>query len=106
MMRCVAAGSLDKQHAIGLLAAARFPQDASSKRCSSPQGQETTMDHASGSIAQTISVRPAPKPAAPRTRLLLEGPIVTTLLRLAAPNVVVNVVLIAVTATVDAHFIG
>jgi putative MATE family efflux protein len=28
------------------------------------------------------------------------------LLRLAAPNVVVNVVLIAVTATVDAHFIG
>jgi putative MATE family efflux protein len=41
-----------------------------------------------------------------RTRLLLEGPIVSTLLRLAAPNVVVNVVLIAVTATVDAHFIG
>src|SRR5262249_37183764 len=29
-----------------------------------------------------------------------------TLLRLAAPNVVVNVVLIAVTATVDAHFVG
>jgi len=64
------------------------------------------MDNASGSIAQTIAVTPAPKPAAPRTRLLLEGPIVTTLLRLAAPNVVVNVVLIAVTATVDAHFIG
>ena len=46
------------------------------------------------------------KPAAARTRLLLEGPIVATLLRLAAPNVVVNVVLIAVTATVDAHFVG
>ena len=46
------------------------------------------------------------KPAAVRTRLLLEGPIVATLLRLAAPNVVVNVVLIAVTATVDAHFVG
>jgi len=30
-------------------------------------------------------------------RLLLEGPIVSTLLRLAVPNVVVNVVLIAVT---------
>ena len=29
-----------------------------------------------------------------------------TLLRLAAPNVVVNVVLIAVSATVDAHFVG
>jgi Na+-driven multidrug efflux pump len=41
-----------------------------------------------------------------RTRLLLEGPIASTLLRLAAPNVVVNVVLIAVTATVDAHFVG
>lgn len=43
---------------------------------------------------------------AARTRLLLEGPIVSTLLRLAAPNVVVNVVLIAVTASVDAHFVG
>jgi putative MATE family efflux protein len=48
----------------------------------------------------------AAQPAAARTRLLLEGPIVATLLRLAAPNVVVNVVLIAVTATVDAHFVG
>ena len=58
----------------------------------------------------TIIERPAPPPsqraAVPRTRLLLEGPIVSTLLRLAAPNVVVNVVLIAVTATVDAHFVG
>jgi len=106
MMRCVAAGRFDKQHAIGLPAAARFSQDASSKRCSGPQGQEAIMDNASGSIAQTIAVTPAPKPAASRARLLLEGPIVTTLLRLAAPNVVVNVVLIAVTATVDAHFIG
>ena len=35
-------------------------------------------------------------PAA-RTRLMLEGPIVPTLLRLAVPNLVVNVVLIAVT---------
>ena len=41
-----------------------------------------------------------------RTRLLLEGPIVSTLLRLAAPNLVVNVVLIAVTTSVDAHFVG
>ena len=45
-------------------------------------------------------------PASARTRVLLEGPITSTLLRLAAPNVVVNVVLIAVTATVDAHFVG
>src|SRR5215468_10541140 len=55
-------------------------------------------------LAPTIAT-PAPAAAA-RTRLLLEGPIVSTLLRLAAPNVVVNVVLIAVTATVDAHFVG
>ena len=51
------------------------------------------------------TVKPA-SPAAARTRLLLEGPIVPTLLRLAAPNLVVNVVLIAVTTSVDAHFVG
>src|SRR5262245_66623072 len=55
----------------------------------------------------SVSTGSAVKAAAgARTRLLLEGPIVKTLLRLAAPNVIVNVVLIAVTATVDAHFIG
>lgn len=48
----------------------------------------------------------AQKPGAARTRLLLEGPIVSTLLRLAAPNLVVNVVLIAVTTSVDAYFVG
>ena len=61
------------------------------------------------SLTNTIPVATTPsaaKPAAARTRLLLEGPIVATLLRLATPNVVVNVVLIAVTATVDAHFVG
>lgn len=47
-----------------------------------------------------------PSKAAARTKLLLEGPIVATLLRLAAPNLVVNMVLIAVTATVDAYFIA
>jgi putative MATE family efflux protein len=51
------------------------------------------------------AVKPA-LPAAARTRLMLEGPIVPTLLRLAVPNLVVNVVLIAVTTSVDAHFIG
>ena len=51
------------------------------------------------------TVKPA-SPAAARTRLMLEGPIVATLLRLAVPNLVVNVVLIAVTTSVDAHFIG
>jgi len=47
---------------------------------------------------------PAQKPGAARTRLLLESPIVSTLLRLAAPNLVVNVVLIAVTASVGRTF--
>ena len=50
--------------------------------------------------------QPKPTPAPARTRLLLEGAIVPALLRLAAPNVVVNVVLIAVTVGVDAHFVG
>jgi len=45
-------------------------------------------------------------PAAARTRLLLEGPIVSTLLKLTPANLVVNVVLIAVTASIDAHFVG
>jgi putative MATE family efflux protein len=44
--------------------------------------------------------------AAARTRLLLEGPIVSTALRIAAPNFVVNVILISVTTSVDAHFVG
>jgi putative MATE family efflux protein len=48
----------------------------------------------------------SPRPVAARTKMLLDGPILSTLLRLAAPNVVVNMVLIAVTASVDAHFVG
>src|SRR4051812_8642063 len=50
---------------------------------------------------------PAPSPAAvARTQLLLRGPIVATLLRLSAPNLVVNIVLITVVTSVDAHFVG
>ncbi len=64
------------------------------------------MTNASLATIPTASAPAVAKPSAARTRLLLEGPIITTLLRLAAPNVIVNVVLIAVTATVDAHFIG
>jgi len=51
------------------------------------------------------TAKPA-SPAAARTRLMLEGPIVSTLLRLAVPNLVVNVLLIAVTPSIDAHFVG
>src|SRR5499427_10178608 len=78
-----------------------------SKRCSTPATGGSAMTNAS--LTNTVPAATTPsaaKPAAARTRLLLEGSIVATLLRLAAPNVVVNVVLIAVTATVDAHFVG
>src|SRR5262249_32152590 len=105
-MLCAAAGTWISGARSGSHAAARFPQDAPSKRCSRPlTGGGALMTYGSGSIAQAIP-RTSPAPGASRTRLLLEGPIVSTLLRLAAPNVVVNVVLIAVTATVDAHFVG
>src|SRR5262245_4076344 len=57
-------------------------------------------------LAHAEPAAPTPTRGASRTHLLLQGPIVWTLLRLAAPNVVVNVVLIAVTATVDAYFIA
>jgi MATE family, multidrug efflux pump len=60
-------------------------------------------------VGARSGVTPAPPVnarAAARRRRLLEGPIVSTLLRLAAPNIVVNVVVIAVTASVDAHFVG
>jgi len=64
------------------------------------------MSEAGSSTARTSSEKRAESARASRTRLLLEGPIVPTLLRLATPNVVVNVVLIASTATIDAHFVG
>jgi putative MATE family efflux protein len=51
------------------------------------------------------TAKPAP-PAAERLRPLLVGPIVPTMLRIAAPNVVVNVTVISVTTSVDAHFVG
>lgn len=44
-------------------------------------------------------------PMAARTRLLLEAPIAPTLLRLAAPNVAV-MLLVAATSTFDAYFVG
>ena len=62
---------------------------------------------ASPAAIPTPPTKPSPSPAAAaRTRLLLEGPIVATLLSLAGPNVVVNIVLISVTASIDAHFVG
>jgi putative MATE family efflux protein len=55
-------------------------------------------------VAPTVSASVA-RPVADRTRLLLEGPIARTLLRLAAPNVVVMAVQAAVSAG-EAYFLG
>ncbi|GEP58672.1 MATE family efflux transporter [Reyranella soli] len=52
------------------------------------------------------TVKQAAPAVATRTRLLLKGPVVPTMLRIATPNLAVNVILIAVTASVDAHFVG
>src|SRR5215510_4662837 len=56
------------------------------------------------SSAAGASVPSAP-PLAARTQLLLEAPVASTLLRLAAPNVLV-MVLQAVVTTMDAVFVG
>jgi putative MATE family efflux protein len=58
----------------------------------------------SATVALVVSESVGP-PVADRTRLLLEGPIALTLLRLAAPNVVVMVVQAAVNAG-EAYFLG
>jgi putative MATE family efflux protein len=53
-----------------------------------------------------IATRPAaPRPAAARTKLLLEGPVLSTLLRLAAPNIL-NLLAIAGMITFDGLFLG
>jgi putative MATE family efflux protein len=52
-----------------------------------------------------VSRRGSVSPVAERTRLLLEGPVVPTLLRLAAPNVLV-MLLQATVSTLDGVFVG
>jgi len=49
--------------------------------------------------------KPAPAPAAARTKLMLEGPIFSTLLRLSAPNVL-NLLAFAGMVTFDGFFLG
>ncbi len=58
----------------------------------------------SAAVAPPVGTSVA-RPVADRTRLLLEGPIAPTLLRLAAPNVVVMAVQAAVSAG-EAYFLG
>ncbi len=58
------------------------------------------MSHSAAAVAA-----PGTATLSPRTRLLLEGPVAGTLLRLAAPNVLVMVLQAAV-STLDAVFVG
>src|SRR3954454_2567332 len=61
------------------------------------------------SQSDTISLSPvakaAPRPAAARTKLLLEGPILPTLLRLAAPNIL-NLLAFVGVIVFDGFFLG
>ena len=73
-----------------------------------PAADEASIDGAS--VAEPCTaVRPTAdadgRPGADRTRLLLEGSILPTLLRLAAPNLAV-VILVTATSTLDAVFVG
>ncbi|VWX62012.1 putative efflux protein, MATE family [Burkholderiales bacterium 8X] len=64
------------------------------------------MSAVAGPAAAETSVAAAPSPAVdPRTRRLLEAPIVPTLLRLAAPNVLVMVAQAAV-GLIETYFVG
>jgi putative MATE family efflux protein len=56
-------------------------------------------------VSSTVVAARQAAALSPRTRLLLEGPVAPTLLRLAAPNVLVMVVQ-AIVTTLDAVFVG
>jgi putative MATE family efflux protein len=61
---------------------------------------------ASMAFSSTVTTSPAAaRPAAARTKLLLEGPVLSTLLRLAAPNIL-NLLAIAGMITFDGLFVG
>jgi putative MATE family efflux protein len=60
----------------------------------------------SPSLSQSVAAAPAPaRPVAARTKLLLEGPVLPTLLRLSAPNIL-NLLAIAGMITFDGLFLG
>ena len=65
-----------------------------------------SMTESHPSSAAIVATSPAAvRPAAARTRLLLEGPVFSTLLRLSAPNVL-NLLAIAGMITFDGLFLG
>src|SRR5260370_8633829 len=74
-------------------------------------GRPTTAPHArkerpvSDQTPFPAPAKPAPAPAAARTKLVLEGPIFSTLLRMSAPNVL-NLLAFAGMVTFDGFFLG
>src|SRR5258708_11954597 len=67
---------------------------------------DSSVPISSPSFAPAAATAPLPnRPMAPRTKLLLEGPVLSTLLRLSAPNVL-NLLAIAGMITFDALFLG
>jgi Na+-driven multidrug efflux pump len=65
-----------------------------------------TIADSPASLSTTVAAAPAPaRPVAARTRLLLEGPVLPTLLRLSAPNVL-NLLAIAGMIMFDGLFLG
>jgi putative MATE family efflux protein len=65
-----------------------------------------TLANSPASLSTAAAAVPAPaRPVAARTRLLLEGPVLPTLLRLSAPNVL-NLLAIAGMITFDGLFLG
>jgi putative MATE family efflux protein len=65
-----------------------------------------TLANSPASLSTAAAAAPAPaRPVAARTRLLLEGPVLPTLLRLSAPNVL-NLLAIAGMITFDGLFLG
>src|ERR1700683_1330829 len=56
-------------------------------------------------LAASAPATPPARPVATRTKLLLEGPILATLLRLAAPNIL-NLVAFVAVVTFDGFFLG
>src|SRR3546814_2741097 len=70
-----------------------------------PQGADPMTTPISVAAAPASTIAAAPPVMDPRTRRLLEGAIVPTLLRMAAPNVVVMVVTASV-GLIETYFVG
>lgn len=102
--------SRDRKHHRAFDAAARFLEGRRRlKRCSSPKGRSA---HERPNIANALSDSSSgrasgatARPIAARTRLLLEGAILPTLLRLSAPNIL-NLPAIVGMITFDGLFVG